>query len=303
MIPPSYDIIQYEPSIHGSVNLREAMAIRRGLPSHIRDRLARSRLEECICIDSRDHDAERFLDDLLKIDTRRDYLKWRYVEVSKRQLDRFPFYNICPRCYEAEHRVFFDFKRPTCNHWGTCCPSGYERISPVRIVPNVISSLGIGRIGDAWHVEVDLLVSADVKRLFDDNSVTGLTYEPCEIGTKNHREDGFGTVAYVARIEPRVYSVSDHIEFGTSCCPVHQVITLSYSSFNERIPRSRFGPEDFHVIEGVQVGERRYRTQTLRWVVSSRVVKLLLREKVKGLLVCTSMLNEKFVPLVNLEDA
>lgn len=310
MTTPSFDVVQYDPVVYNTATHEEAIRIRDSLPQWIKERLVQRQTQmatfvygindDCIYVESADKEVQQALDELLHIHTRRDYSKRWYAEIPKAELDRFPFHYLSPRPYEQERQVFFEFSRPTCKTWEPC-PWGYERTSPVRLHPKVLSSLGIGSIGAAWNAEADsLLLSADVKRLFDENGITGLAYEPCEVGTKKQKDDSLGTVAYAARIQPRTYLSADEVSLD-NYCPEHQMLG-SHRSFNERLPYSRLGSEDFHAIDRIRVGEKEYWLQTRDWVASSRVVKLLLREKVKGLMVCTAVLKEKFRPLVNLEE-
>ena len=301
------DIIQYDP-VHSNMTCDQVLAIKQRLPPEIKVRLFKKATYTSayvygggysICVETADKEVQARLDDLLQIKEGQYFIKTRYVEVSRRLLDQYPFYYISPHCYEQERRIFFELKRPTCRSW-EMCPAGYARTSPVRIHPKVVPSLGIGRIGAAWELDVNLLLSADVKRLFEDFGITGLVYEPCEVGTKRQKQNMPETAVYLARIEPRIYESADDIAIGSAYCPEHQVVGFC-TLFNARIPYSRLGKEDFQVINRVRVRETEYVYQTPRWVVSSRVVKLLLDRRIKGLRLCTCMLKEKFWPLVNLE--
>ncbi len=250
-----------------------------------------------MCVRTSEHELQQFLDEFFEIQTKRRFVKSRYTEVSKAELDQYPFYKIEPRILDENQSVFFDMKRPECTFSETC-PWGAKIVSPIRIPEEMAKALGVGVVSCSWELDVVLLLSQEVKRLFEESNLTGLRYEACEIGSAQGTHETAAAPVYAAWIQPRIYSRAEDIVIAGPYCAQHGIITKSNYLFNEQ--SAVFEDADFQIIDRVRVGNHEYSYNAPLWVVSSRVVKLLLREKVKGLKRCTIVRNEKFTPVVYL---
>ena len=269
MTTPSFDVVQYDPVVYSKATRENRCELEDSLPKWIKDRLVQRQTQtatfvygisdDCIYVESADKEVQQALDELLHIHTRRDYSKRRYVEVPKAEIDRFLFTtSACvPTKRSGESSQSSSGRRA---RRGNTVPLGLRANLARAASPQGTLVAGLRTDRRCMGDSVDLLVSAEVKRLFDENEVTGLVYEPCEIGTKKRRDDSFGTVAYVARIQPHTYLSADEVSLD-NYCPEHQVLG-SHRSFNQRLPYSRLGSEDFHAIDHIRVGEQEYQLQT-----------------------------------------
>jgi hypothetical protein len=200
-----------------------------------------------------------------------------------------------PKDLEDNKDVFFDLSRPTCSlEW---CPWGSKRTSPVTITPKAMKRLGIARVGRIWDFQtVELIVSRDVRVLFDAAKVTGLEYEACWPTGPEQRRQG-EPPAYLARVTDGTYQCAEDVDVGRNYCPEHSIAIGPYP-FCLWTPRDALLAKDFQMLHTIRVrGKDYYRYMSL-WIVARRILELLLSNKVPGLKQATVFLKGVFRPLL-----
>lgn len=272
--------------------------VRQRLPESLKARLLQGKkFEYGIYASSDDAALIADLDHKFRIGARNDFVKSRYVEVDKRSLDEYPFYHIDPAPMDHSAKVFFDVSPHECSM--PTCPSGARIVSPIRVAPRAAKRIGIAWIAGPWPTEVDLIVSAELRDLFEQENISGLRYEECEIGSATAVIDASDTKVYRATIIPTTCYRADEIvlRFPENYCSRHKMVTGPHI-VNETMPLADMHESDFQTIKGVRVKDEEIVFFTPRWVISRRCLRLLLDHKVPGLGTPTWILNQKFRPLI-----
>ena len=245
-----------------------------------------------IYVDSSKSDIALELDSLLRICKKRDFGKDHIVEIDKSGISDYEYFRILPRDLEDGKDLFFELRRPTCSaEW---CPSGACRVSPVMIRQKVLKRLGIARIGRIWDLKtVELVLAADVKKVFESANVTGLAYEEC--WPRESNDHSGEPPAFVAKIIRGTYECALDIDVGKNYCPKHSIAIGPYP-FCCWTPREALTSDDFQMIHTIKVGQKEYYYYNAWWIVSRKVVELLLTNRVSGLKQATVFLKEPFRP-------
>lgn len=269
-----------------------------GLPSHIKAELMKgSRLTDYgIYVEASKHDIVLRLDSLLGICVRTDFGKDHIVEIDRTGIPGYEYFFIDPKTVDYGRHVFFEMSQPTCSLG--ICPWGARITSPVRVGQRALKGLGIAYVSRPWKFRAnELLVSRAVRDVFVSANVTGLEYEECWPNGGVDRSKIELAPAYLARIVEGSYQCSKDIIPGTNYCAEHSSVLAPYP-FGLWTPREALAPDDFQNIDTLRVGSRVYYYNTPWWVISRRVLELLLANRVPGLQDATVFLNERFRPLL-----
>jgi hypothetical protein len=286
-----FEFVQYWPT-KKYVSPADA---RKNLPPHLREALLQDpKFHYGIYVDASERRVIEELDRTLEIGESKDFVKQLYAEVDEKEISNYTHFFIAPKVLEQARDVFFDMKRPDCKT--DFCPWGARIVPPVKISPTVVKRLGIGEIHRNWELDLELVVSPQVKSLFDSHEITGLAYEPCEMSSGAEHRSPRVAPAYVARIEHGAYQRGSDMKVQLQC-KEHSVVHTPHV-FDRETPREALGPYDFQLINKLRIENREYYYYSPDWVVSRRALQLLLDNRVPGLETATWILNEKFCPLI-----
>jgi hypothetical protein len=272
--------------------------VKQSLPAHINAALMKGTplTEDGIYVESTMANIVRDLDTLLGICTRTDFGRDHIVEVTESAVAGYDHFFIAPKVLYYNKQVFFEMSRPTCS--SDICPWGARILSPITISPRVLKGLGIAYLSRWWNFKaIELIVSRAVRDLFLSEGITGLEYEECwPIGG---HDDGKGgePPAYVARMRNGSYQCAQNIDVGKNYCKEHSIAIGPYP-FGLWTPGEALSKDDFQMLTAIRASTKEvFRYQSL-WVISRRVLELLLRNRVSGLKQATVFLKEPFRPLL-----
>ncbi len=277
----------------GDLDLKEQLPV-----SVQKDLLQDEKFKYGIYVDASYTNLIKEIDQFFKIGKNKNVVKYRFLEIDASEIPSYTHFRINPKLLEHGRQLLFDLRRPQCK--SEICPWGSEISSPVVIKSKTVRRLGIAQIGWRWGSEIELILSSELKALFDREGVSGLCYEPCICDTDTDEERRQSPKAYLARVTPRTYQCADDIILKVYCRK-HKII-LSFRVFNERTPRSSILDYDFQVIKELRVGRKIYSYYRGCWIISQKALQLLLRHKVPGLQPYGRILGEKFLPFLIEED-
>lgn len=273
------ECIQFWPTREGiSVN-----AVKQSLPIRLQEELLDAwgiQLEA-----SKSNEVDE-IEEILQIGKTKEFVKYRYLEVDKHEIHNYSHFLIRPQRFGWQEDVFFDVTERTCkSHDG--CPWGVEISSPLGIKANKLC--GIGEVVGPPMLKTKLvLVAEHVKQLFDSEGITGLEYMEGE-------DLDLVSRPFVARVAHGAYEAGT--DLVTNCCPKHRSISGALI-FDATIPRNGIVDQDFQMIDRVRIEEQEFFYHHSLLVVSRRALELLFRHKVPGLEKATTILSQKFRPLV-----
>ena len=107
------------------------------------------------------------------------FSKARNIEVTKQEIDNYDYFFIDVKNLDWKTHVFYVFDRPSCLH--ETCPWGTKITSEIRIANKFVGKYDFTKISEVWGMDVKFLISEKIKKLFGENSITGLDYEICGI--------------------------------------------------------------------------------------------------------------------------
>jgi len=291
---------------------------------------SRSQIPSFLEINAEHHDAVLYLDNLLgdSIGTgeyRRDY----YIEIDKKEISNYTHFRISPLKLRHGTQIFCNMHRPTCNY--DECFEGAELLPPVRVKKKRASRLDIGTVDYAFDKEIVLLVSARMKRIFESEGITGLTYEPteyvilprrihlfteneitgynCKEGASADDDPAPGAeTPFVARIIHSIYRQADDMFLTPDFlglhhdspfyCDIHSTINSHILRFaGLRVPTNEINGLDFFQVQGVKIEDRIFNYDRNVFFVSRKVHEILLKNKAKGLCRVGGFLRSTFGPM------
>lgn len=248
-----------------------------------------------IWLESTKIETVRRLEDILSVNQSTSIHKSVHIEIDRQECSRFDYYWIEPQPLQWRKQVFLDMTPRVCQQVDGC-RWGMKILHPVRIAARVCNSLLFGRIIMDWEMSVNLVVSAELRRLFDANGFRGLDYHPSDtVGADDGQK--LGPDCFVAKINHEIAEEARAVLPGANYCRVHSTFLDAYV-FDPVIRRSEVEGFDFIAVHRVRAGAEVYSYSIPRWFVSRRVLELLWRQKVPGLRRVTLWLNEKFKPVV-----
>jgi hypothetical protein len=273
--------------------------IRKKLPDEISRQLVQDtpiRSSNCICVETSRNDAVRYLDRVMKIKNN-DFAKRRWIEIAENQVENYDYFFLGLRDLDWGKHVEYDVTRPSCAH--ETCPIGSRRTSPVSVNPRTNLGLSLARISGIWEMSVSFLISRGLKDVFDSNGVTGLAYEPSLInseGDRKSRPTSLESHFFYAKISNGLAQQAGEI-YLHDWCKVHGVI-VRFDIVDVCTPRSAILDYDFQMITKVSVKGHEYHYRLPHWIVSRKVLKILLEENVRDLRVITPFLKKPFMPVL-----
>ena len=275
--------------------------IRKQLPEYIKNELIRHPDNPYypdglyVEVETYKTDVIAYLDKLFYINDSYDFLKRIDLEVDKSEMPNFTHFEIFPNPLEWGREVFSNIVRPTCDT--ESCPVGARMLSPVRISPKKAKRIDIAEIGRPWGHERELMVAPWVRKIFESEGITGLEYEPCVLDDGKWFSEPPGPIPFVARVIPKTYHSADDILVGKYYCEKH-TIPMYFWLINEKISSGVLTDHDFQTIDRVIVKGKTYYYYQPGLIITRRVLELLLKHKVRGLLERAFFLKEKFLPVI-----
>lgn len=267
----------------------------KSLPESIKAELIQdSRLVNCPSVEEHKKEVTDYLDHAYGIGRTKDIRKERSLEIDKQEIGQFTHFRVGLKILEIDREFFVHMRKATCESF--YCYVGRDLLAPVRMKAQRAARIGIAELGfGAFAKRVYLVISAELKDLFDAEGVTGLEYEPIEIIEGNSSAEF--APPFMARISNVVYEHADDVMVREWACQEHRVIwTPIYS--NLRLSRKTIDDADFYEIGGVIAkGETYNYKSNQRFVVTRKVLELLLNKKVKGLARLAFILKSQFIPV------
>lgn len=234
-----------------------------------------------IFVDMPSGDVENAFDELFKINSSCDYIKRRRIEVSGSDIDGFDFFRLSPEVVEP-FGGYVIVDNPTDED---------SLVSAMREVRRSCAPPAIFEIG-ANTPGIVLAISDSLYTAFDENAVTGLHLK----GIVPGKGGNDGCAFRLATLEEGGYCEADAIVAGAGD-DLAAGRVLAPHLVNQRFPRQGLRPLDFQRIDRVVVKGQSFLYIKPRWIVSRRIVKIMLQMKVKGLKRITLKLNEKYIPV------
>ena len=265
------------------------------LPTSVqKSMLQGEKYEHGIYVETSATDIIEKIDKIFKIGKKKEVAKLRHLEIDEGDIPHYTHFQINPKVLEHGRQLLFDLDRPKCQ--SETCPWGSGISSPITIKQGTLKHLGIAQIGRLWNDRQELVISSELKTLFESEGVTGLEYEPCIHEGEYPTIDSEKTGSYLARIVPETYELADDIILKTHCKKHH--IILNYDVFNIRTPKEAILNFDFQVIKKLKVGRKVYTYYKGRSIISRKVLELLLKHKISGLKPYGYILGHKFIPFI-----
>lgn len=273
----------------------KCQAVMKNLPDCIRKELLQDeRLLVYPSVEAHKKEIIQYFDRVFGIGKTRDIRKEHNLEIDKREIGRFTHFEIGPKTLEIDREFFVDLQKPTCESF--YCYTGMKLLSAVRMNLRKAKSIGIAELGfGAFGKRVYLAISAELKDIFDAEGITGLEYEPIEV-TDVDLSDKFRP-PYMARIRNVIYQKADEVIPSDWACHKHRVIWAPVC-VSLRFPLNAVSNADFVEMGGVIAKGQVYNYKVNQhFIVTRRVLELLLNNKIKGLTRMAFILKTKFIPI------
>ena len=285
----------YQPLAPG----KSTMTVRPTLPEHIQKELIDDPplFQGLICVDKSKADVIRELDQIFHIGKKRDFHKYANLEADQTEIDDYSHFFIGPTRLESGKDVFFEWTGPVCR--SPACAWGAGIRPPVKMNAARTKKLALGVILPSPGMEVDLVVSSEIRDLFAAEEVSGLDYEPCGLVSEGERVETTGGGYFQARITHTASQGGSYIRPG-DYCRKHMTVTAPLV-FDRRLLLDSMPDTDFLTINRVAVGRREYYYNVPSWIVSRKVLRLLLDHRVPGLRTITVRLKQEFRPVLYCE--
>jgi len=250
----------------------------------------------CLYVETNKTDVVKMLDD--KWLKKGKLGKNREIEVTKDEIEKYDYYFIDLKNLELKTHVLYEFDRPKCSH--ETCTWGSRITSDIKIKEKIIGKYDFAKISEVWGMGVTFLISNRIKELFDENGITGLDYEICEIepSTKSHQEnisDDANSKYFVARVITSYKKMASDIKLRDHC--KQHSITIDATPINVKYPVESMSQDDFQMLNKINVGKKEYTFTSPWFFISRRVLQMLLNINAKGIKSMTLFTKGGFTPV------
>ena len=270
--------------------------IRDNLPVHIRRELIHDpRIVITVCVEKRKTEVVRYLDKAFRVDDSFICVRHSHIEIDRHEIPCFTHFKIYPRTLELGRHVRAAILPPTCET--EACPVGAALVLPIVIDAKWCINLGLGEVFWTRQRGAELVLSPSVKEIFDAEGITGLKYERCEVGHSKKSPGYKGEAPYMARITARGTDRAADIHMTKYFCAKHELI-LGHIQRDRQTRLDDLAAADFQSIDRLIVKGKTYFYRAPRWIISRRVLELLLQHKVSRLKRIGFFLNTKFLPVI-----
>lgn len=223
-----------------------------------------------------------------------DCIKCPCLEIDEQEIDHYTHFQIIPDSLQMGSYMSGSFLRPTCPVDG--CFVTMRLLNPLRIRLKKAKKIGIGHLVFRNKKTV-LFISAHLKNLFDSAGVTGLEYEPMLFDDRDMHEEYGISPPFVARIQKQIASRGDEIYRDDFLCPEHRIVNR-LSVRNSCIARDGLPEDDFLEVDRLCFEGEVYNYRANEFMVSRKVLKILLDNKIKGLYKFSFFLDKPFEPIM-----
>jgi len=241
-------------------------------------------------------DVVKFLDNFFEIGVEKKFRKHILLEVDKKEINNFSHFSILPRFLEWDKEIFCNIIRNQCNECQVC-PADVKILSPVRVGVKKSKKIGIAEMFGHKSKERTLVLSPVVKKIFDDNNITGLEYERCILDDRDTLTEPEGAPPYIARVQNKACNYAGDITCIQYLCSKHKILQsfkyLDIFLYAEDLPDVDFVSVDRVVVQG-----EIYNYMRNSLIITRKVLELLLKNKIRGLTTRCVYLNEKFLPVI-----
>jgi hypothetical protein len=205
------------------------------------------------------------------------FSKARHIEVTKNEIDNYDYYFVDLKNIDWNKDIFYDFEKPSCSH--ETCPWGTKITSGITIADKIVDKYDFVKISGVWDQNVKFLISNRIKKLFNENCLTGLDYETCETqsSTKSESENN---KYFIAKVTTSYKKTASDIILR-DYCKQHSII-VDATPININYPYTK-SQDDFQVIDRIVIGKNEYTLRSPWFFISRRTLKILLDNKVKDL--------------------
>ena len=220
------------------------------------------------------------------------FSKARNIEVTKQEIDNYDYFFIDVKNLDWKTHVFYVFDRPSCLH--ETCPWGTKITSEIRIANKFVGKYDFAKISEVWGMDVKFLISEKIKKLFGENSITGLDYEICGIepSTTINKGDIVDKNQYfIAKVITSYKKIASNIRLR-DYCKKHSII-IDATPINIKYPHT-MSKDDFQVVDKIVVDKKEYTLRSPWFFMSRRVLRILLDNKVRDLRPMTLFIKKGF---------
>lgn len=274
-----YEFVKYEPLM---IDYQEYLKLVKHIPRSIMDeRISDLRFTDTdLWFEATKNHAIEYLDKFFEITSSLNVEKKIRIEIDKKEISSHDYLTISPKPIQINRDFFCDETRPICG--GNGCIIGSRIISNIKMKARKAKSIGITRLHRCWTDTIDLVISAQVKNLFDQEGIIGLVYEPIELLDADDYDTIPFELPFHAQVIENMYKITDEYIIKKVVCHEH---FTTYPKFinNPRLCHTDLPNTDFVEISGYYDGQNRYHDGYKFFFVSRRVVELLLKHKIKGL--------------------
>lgn len=249
-----------------------------------------------IIANAADAEIVAFLDEYFHIGRKKEYTRYCHIEATEDEIGAYDFFAIRPADIEFPRDVVGDTAEPSCPTG--LCQRGARLLSPLCLRTKRATQNDMAVVTD-WNASIILVLSAQLKTALEAMGVAGLTYEPCTIPTSGTPASA-GSPPYTACLNTCTYHAADSIHIHSQC--VKCTTILDYALHGVRLDREAILPSDFLAIDRVVIpgrifGKTTYFYSRPHWIISRRVLQLLLGGSFRGLRPMGFFLGQRFLPV------
>ena len=292
--------MKYDYYIYSFTGNENAQFIRdkiEALPANIKDEAIkdkRLKFFDSIWVDAKKTDIIDFLDEYFEVNNKHYVRKIYNLEVDNKEINQYEYFTIFPKAVQWEKGVKSDLVMPKCPD---PCPVGCKPVMPITVYPKKCKNIGINEIGFSLFGDPELLISAELKDLFDRNHITGLQYTQCVFSKKDNDSSEKVLVPYHANIVDSVYENTDELLIRKWYCKKHKILR-EYDVLNCFLKSHDLTNADIQCVKGVIYNGKTYYYRKPRIIISKRVLQIILDNNISGLNDNNFFVRAKFKPFL-----
>lgn len=203
--------------------------------------------------------------------------KAREIEVTKDEIDGYDYFFVDLKNIDWGNHVLYDFDKPLCSH--ETCPWGAKITSEIKVKDKSVRRYDFVKISEIWGTGVTFLISNRIKKLFDENDITGLSYGTCELVSPN--ESRVESKYFIAKIITSYKREASDIKLR-DYCKQHSII-IDATPINARYPIGSMSNDDFQMLDKIAVDNKEYTFRSPWFFISRKALRILLDNGVKDL--------------------
>lgn len=238
-----------------------------------------------IAIETKNTEAIEYVENMLN-EQGFDFGKAKDIEVTKDEIDGFEFFFIGLRSLGWGDEIDYDKTHPTCQY--EACPVGSEIISPVYLNSKCAGTFSIGKCIDIWNMKVRFILSQKLKEVFESEGVTGLKYKQCLMGHRDEKggwaQESYEGKYHLTEVVSTISEEADNVSLeNRGDCKKHLILFKYGGLTNRKLSRNAISQSDFQMIDRVIVKGRQYLYRTPDFMISCKVLKILMKYAVSDI--------------------